>query len=125
MDEGYIKFNCNWIRGRPIEKGKLVEINKWRQNLYRLGLIGKYPNGVSFGNISVREGSGFFITGSKTGGLSLLDENHYTKVVDFDLETNSLVCIGPIIASSESITHAVFYQVDPNIKAVIHVHNNN
>ena len=125
MDEGYIKFNCNWIRGRPIEKGKLVEINKWRQNLYRLGLIGKYPNGVGFGNISIREGSGFFITGSKTGGLSLLDENHYTKVVDFDLETNSLTCMGPIIASSESITHAVFYQVDPNINAVIHVHNNN
>ena len=32
-------------------------------------------------------------------------------------------CIGPIQASSASLTHAAIYQANPDINAVIHVHD--
>lgn len=128
MDEkGYIKFNCSRIKSNPIPLSKLIEINKWRNKLYYLDLIGVYGNGISFGNISIRVNNleQFIITGSATGSIKSLDGSHYAKVVDFDLEKNSLICEGPIKASSESLTHAVIYQIDKKINAVIHVHNLN
>ena len=48
---------------------------------------------------------------------------HYARVIDFDLEKNKVSARGPIRPSSESLTHAALYQVDPKINAVIHVHN--
>ena len=81
MDEGYIKFNCKWIKDRQISIDKLSEINKLRDRLYRLGLIGAYDNGIGFGNISIRSGKNdFIITGSATGNFHELNENHYVLV---------------------------------------------
>ena len=122
MDEGYVKFNCIWIKDNPLERKKFDEMNKWRQKLYHLDLIGMYPNGIGFGNLSIREGNSFIITGSKTGNLPSLNKNHYVRVVDFNLKANSVTCRGPITASSESLTHAIFYKIDSAVKAVIHVH---
>jgi ribulose-5-phosphate 4-epimerase/fuculose-1-phosphate aldolase len=84
-----------------------------------------YPNKVGFGNISIRDGntSRFFITGSATGGLEDLTENHYTLVTDFNFQENHLTCQGPIKASSESLTHAAVYVAAPEVNAVIHVHH--
>jgi len=42
MDEGYIKFHCNWIEAGPISINQFHDINKWRDTLYNLGLIGAY-----------------------------------------------------------------------------------
>ena len=126
MDEkGYIKFNCKWVKSEPISYSELMEINKWRDKLYGLGLIGVYDNGIGFGNISIRIGDleQFIITGSATGSVKSLDGRHYTRVVDFDLGKNSLTCEGPIKASSESLTHAAIYRIDSKINAVIHIHN--
>jgi ribulose-5-phosphate 4-epimerase/fuculose-1-phosphate aldolase len=124
MDEGYIKFNCNWIKAEPISPDKLIEINKWRDTLYNLGLIGAYDNGIGFGNISIRlNNHTFLITGSATGGLTQLNENHYVVVNEYNLKRNSLTCIGPIKASSESLSHAVIYECSQDTKAVIHIHN--
>jgi len=127
MDEkGYIKFNCNWIKSEPKSFSKFIEINNWRNKLYDLGLIGVYPNGIGFGNISIRDNlNQFIITGSATGGIEKLSEQHYTKVTEFSLEKNSLTCEGPIKASSESLTHAAIYQTNPEVNVVIHVHNLN
>lgn len=124
MEEGYIKFNCNWIKTPPGSPYELSSLNEWRDKLFKLGLIGAYSNGIGFGNISIRKSSSgqFMITGSATGGFGSLSEAHYTTVLEYSLEKNSLTCKGPIQASSESLTHAAIYQSAPGVNAVIHVH---
>jgi len=124
MDEGYIKFNYNWIKDKPIPINKLSEINKWRDKLYKLKLIGAYDSGIGFGNISIRfENNTFIITGSATGNLRELSGNHYVLVTEYNLMKNSLTCKGPIKASSESLSHAVIYECLSDTNAVIHIHN--
>ena len=125
VEEGYVKFNCEWAKEKPLPLKKLKEINEWRDKLFKLGLIGAYPNGVGFGNISIRQGNSmhFIISGTATGNIANLNEQHYTTVTAFDFERNWLRCSGPIEASSESLTHAAIYQCDKSVNAVIHVHN--
>ena len=124
MDEGYIKFNCNWIKTNTIPEDKAVAINVWRDIMYKKGLIGVYDDGIGFGNISARcEDQTFLITGSSTGEFEKLNENHYSLVTNYNLLQNSLTCKGPIKASSESLTHALIYECSPETNAVIHIHN--
>lgn len=124
MDEGYIKFKCRLIKEAPLAAEALAEINLWRDKLYQLGLIGAYENGVGFGNISVRsEGNTFIISGSSTGHLARLNENHYVLVEAYDFMENGLTCRGPIKASSESLSHAAVYESSPQTMSVIHIHN--
>jgi ribulose-5-phosphate 4-epimerase/fuculose-1-phosphate aldolase len=89
-----------------------------------MGFIGRYPNGIGFGNVSIRAGASneFYISGTMTGGLAELTEAHYTKVVAWDFPRNWLRCEGPIQASSESMTHAAVYERDTAARAVLHVH---
>ena len=124
-ERGYIKFNCDWIKGEPLPEESIKELNFWRKKMLDLGLIGMYDNGIGFGNISVRipGTSMFIITGSATGGEANLTSEHYVKVTEVNHGKNSLVCIGPIKASSESMTHAAVYDSDPSCNAVIHIHN--
>ena len=92
--------------------------------MYDKGLIGIYPDGIGFGNISIRcDENTFLISGSATGGIPVLDKSHYSLVTDYNLQTNSLICKGPINASSESLTHALIYESSPSTNAVIHIHN--
>lgn len=125
IDEGYTKYQCNWINSEPVSFDEIAQLNQWRNQLYELGLIGEYDNGIGFGNISIRyfQPGQFIISGTQTGNLSTLKEHHYTTVTNFDLERNFLTCCGPIQASSESLTHATLYQANPTVNAVIHVHN--
>ena len=123
-DEGYIKFRCDWQKSAPFPPAEIAALNHWRQKLYDVQLVGAYPDGIGFGNVSQRTaGDQFYISGSKTGNEQQLDHRHYTKVTDFDIQNNWVQCIGPIIASSESMSHAVIYQQDPAIQAVFHVHH--
>ncbi len=123
MDEGYIKFNCNWIKAEPVNENQISALNIWRDKLYILGLIGADNNGIGFGNISTRfKNQEFLITGSATGGLNNLNECHYVLVNEYDLLQNRLTCTGPIKASSESLSHAAIYECSPETNAVIHVH---
>jgi ribulose-5-phosphate 4-epimerase/fuculose-1-phosphate aldolase len=124
MDEGYIKFNCNWIPSNDIPSDKVAELNVWRDILYQKGLIGMYPDGIGFGNISMRcDEKTFLISGTATGGLATLNESHYSMVTGYNLSTNSVICAGPLKASSESLTHALIYECSAATNAVIHIHN--
>jgi ribulose-5-phosphate 4-epimerase/fuculose-1-phosphate aldolase len=125
IDEGYIKFKAEWTETAPLEHIQIAELNNCRETLYQAGLIGAYDNGIGYGNLSQRwnKAGQFIISGSKTGLLSETTEKHYSKVLSFDLDRNQLVCEGPVIASSESMSHAVIYQECLNINAVIHVHH--
>jgi L-ribulose-5-phosphate 4-epimerase len=121
MDEGYIKFNCEWVKSKL--NFDISIMNHWRDNLFDLKLIGAYDNGIGYGNISVRTDDGFVISGSTTGNLRKLNIGHYSKVIAYDFNKNFLKCVGPIKASSESMSHAAVYESNPKINAVIHVHN--
>ncbi len=125
MEEGYIKFRAEWLRKPALPASTLMELNQWRDRLYGLGLLGAYPNGIGFGNISQRwnpEGQ-FIISGSTTGNFKQLSAEHYTLVTSIELDQNLLHCEGPIIASSESMSHAAVYGEYPWVKAVFHVHH--
>lgn len=125
MTEGVIKFNCEWVKSEPPNLEQITKLNDWRNKLYAKNLIGVDSEGIGYGNISTRtDGNQFIISGSGTGGIEDITKEHYTTVTKFDIETNTLKCEGPIKASSESLTHAAVYLADPNVNAVIHVHNN-
>jgi L-ribulose-5-phosphate 4-epimerase len=123
-DEGYIKFHCEWIAGPPPADDEVAELSACRDLLHSLDLIGEYPDGVGYGNVSVRgSGQGMIVSGTQTGGVGQLNATHFTRVVAYDIERNRLTCIGPVRASSESLTHAAIYECDPMIGAVVHVHS--
>jgi ribulose-5-phosphate 4-epimerase/fuculose-1-phosphate aldolase len=52
-----------------------------------------------------------------------MDASHYALVTDVDIRHNTLYCRGPVVASSESMSHAVIYQELPWVGGVIHIHH--
>ena len=123
-EKGYIQFRCEWERAAP-PAGRLVEeLVEWRNRLRERGLIGVYPDGIGFGNISGRlAGGGFIISGTATGGELVVGPEHFTEVVWADVAANALGCRGPVAASSESLSHAAVYAAEPTARVVIHVHH--
>jgi L-ribulose-5-phosphate 4-epimerase len=126
IDEGYIKFDCRWTESPPLDGDVVEEIIKWRRPLFDAGLVGHFADiGIGFGNISMRSNTPgrFIITGTQTGHLAELSGAHLAEVTDYDIQGNSLFCRGPVRASSESLTHAAIYELDPELNAVVHVHS--
>ena len=138
MDEGYIKYRCEWIEEDAIAPQSIIELTRYRDALHQLNFIGEYSNGIGFGNISQRsqlleaersvtlnlsKNRQFIISGTQTGNLPTLTAADYSLVTDFDPEQNTLTCKGLRKASSESLTHCVIYESHPSISAIIHVHH--
>ena len=126
IDEGYIKFDLDWIEADSPTAAEVVELRKSRRPLYAAGLIGHYTElNVGYGNISVRsrKDGHFIISGTQTGHIEDPDEKHYALVTDYDIDANRVTCRGAIRASSESMTHAALYELNPNINAIVHVHS--
>ncbi len=124
-DEGVIKFNCVWNPARPLPETELQDLLSVRQKLFSLNLIGVYPDGISFGNLSRRiPGSrAFIVSGSQTGHLPEVSPEHFSTVTDYDIALNRVTCEGPVKASSESLTHAMLYELFPAVTAIVHVHS--
>ncbi len=125
MDEGYIKFRPIWEESPAFTIPEIVVLIRWRQACYRKRWIGRYDNGIGYGNISCRaaEKSAFYITGSATGGISEINATAISKVTRVDAAKNTLWCNGPIIASSESMSHAAIYEELDWVQGVIHIHH--
>jgi len=126
IDEGVIKFDCEWTRGPLPQHAVISDLNRWRRPLFDAGLIGYCKDtGVGFGNISVRVGldAHFVISGTQTGHLANLTRSHYAQVTDCEIQNNRVACRGLVKASSESLTHAAIYELDPAIKAIVHIHS--
>jgi ribulose-5-phosphate 4-epimerase/fuculose-1-phosphate aldolase len=124
-DEGVIKFQLDHTPAEPLPWEALAKLERWRGWMYAHGLIGviETEHGpIGYGNISVRHGQGFIISGSQTGHLPRLDASHYTLVTAADPAHNRLHARGPIKPSSESLTHAMVYDQDPQIGWVLHAH---
>lgn len=123
IDDGVIKYKQHFTPGAPLPKADIAELNNYRNRLFEMGLIGAYDNGIGYGNISVLGKDGIIISGSQTGHIPKLSAEHYVLINQYSIEQNELWCAGPIKASSESLTHAAVYELDPSIKAVIHIHS--
>lgn len=123
--EGVIKFEAIWRRTPPMPMGQLSELMRWRQVMYEVGLIGKDEQGLGYGNISqrVERGTSFLISGSGTGVLPQTGPEHFCLVERVELERNRLWCSGPVVASSESMSHAAVYQGWDSVAGVVHVHH--
>ncbi|MFO7984079.1 MAG: hypothetical protein R6V08_11550, partial [Desulfuromonadales bacterium] len=55
--EGVIKFQLDYSDGPAVQADEIVEINAWRQILFRLRLVGRDAGrygGYAFGNVSRR-----------------------------------------------------------------------
>lgn len=126
IDEGYVKYDCDWSPGPPPDAALVDELNRWRAPLHAAGLIGHDArHDVGFGNISIRvSGDGrFVISGTQTGHIEKTTGEQYALVTDVDIEGNRVRCTGPVPASSEAMTHAALYALDDSIGAVVHVHS--
>jgi hypothetical protein len=124
-EEGIVKYVCERVDAPAIVFPGFAELNDCRTRLRRMGLVGVYPNGIGYGNVSLRlaDQRHFYITGSATGEIAETGPEHYVEVVDYDFERNWVKCVGPIQASSEAMTHAAIYAADPDVNAVLHVHH--
>lgn len=124
-DEGVIKFQCLWEEGPQPASAIVTELIRYRQLLYDENLIGVYPDGIGFGNISAREPGSrqFVISASQTGHLGTLSAAEFALITDCSIEQNWVRCRSPLQASSESLTHAMIYEISPRSNAVIHVHD--
>ena len=122
-DDGVIKFHCRWTEA-PHGLEVPEALMHWRDQMHALGLIGVYESdGIGYGNISQKVPEGMLISGTQTGHLSQLNTDQYSLVTDYDIAANSLHCRGLVKASAESLTHLAFYEADPNITGVIHIHS--
>ena len=125
--EGVIKFDLRF-QTSPLENSDALRaLLQWRDVFYRLGAIGQDPNryaGDAFGNISCRLGSSdaFIISGTQTGRYEKAQPEHFTCVDSCDIDKNRVTAHGPIKPSSESLTHAAIYALDPEIHCVVHGH---
>lgn len=123
-ETGVVKFNCRWIQDVPVENDVIQELNEWREKLYQSKMIGEDEFGIGYGNISIRKPyNQFIISGSGTGKIENLTNHHYAKVIAYDIEKNFITVQGPVIASSESLTHAMIYECDETCNAVMHIHH--
>lgn len=134
LKEGVIKFDLTFTSAPPLPLQDLREINAWRRILRLLGLTGQDPeryDGLGYGNISrllepfdaPASRRRFVISGTQTGGLSDLNEEHYALVTECEPERNRVVAEGPIRPSSEALTHGTLYQADSSLRFIMHVHS--
>jgi len=126
LDEGYIKYRIHWSPKPAPDVAAAKQLEEWRRPLFVAGLIGQYDDPpIGFGNISIRcgEPGQFLITGTQTGHVAYSSAAHYSLVTDYDIAENELSCSGPVQASSEALTHAAIYEMDPAINAIVHVHS--
>lgn len=121
----YVKFTYQRARADIAPFEALDELNACRRRLIEQHLLGMYPNGVGFGNLSVRDGAtkNFYITGSATGGLPELAGTDCVRILHWDFQKNCVEYEGVALPSSESLTHAAIYEVDASASAVIHCHD--
>lgn len=131
--EGVTKFHLDFAPSAAPPLELVAPLNAWRTILHRLGLISQDPRrygGVGFGNVSRRGSAGtgagpaplFLVSGTQTGGLAEVTEQHYCWVHGYDLRANTLRASGPIPPSSEAMTHASVYEADDSVHCVLHVH---
>lgn len=134
--EGVIRFAAEH-RAAPLPRDRarplVCALSSWREILAQTGLVGQDParyGGAGYGNVSGRlppfpgdrGARAFVITGSQTGGKKHLSFEDYCVVERYDDRRNWVRSTGPILPSSESLTHGALYDLSPRIRYVLHGH---
>ena len=123
-NEGYVKYIAVHTMSPAIEVPYWTELNNARTQLHRLGFLGVNPQGIGFGNVSIRfQGEEFLVSGTATGAAPELTLADYCLVSSFDLAQNSIVSMGPVKASSEAMTHGAVYRSCAEANCVMHIHS--
>lgn len=132
--EGVVKFDLEYRPSAALSRAVLAELDAWRALLHQLGLVGLDParyGGVGYGNVSMRlppydappGARRFAISGTQTGALASLAPEHYAVVTAYAVAENRVIAEGPVRPSSESLTHAMLYDLDGRLRFVFHVHS--
>ena len=128
--EGTIQFAYQLTHAEDVPMGvtQFANLAAWRSILFELQLLGQMATkyeGFAFGNISVRcqDAPGFIITASQTSGETQLHRNHLVHIKSCNLPRFWVDASGQEPPSSESLTHAMIYAADANIKCIFHAHN--
>ncbi|MEK6843911.1 MAG: class II aldolase/adducin family protein [Nanoarchaeota archaeon] len=134
VSEGVRKYQDKIVDG-DIKMPDLKDLNAWRAVLYLHKLVGQDKDrysGYGYGNLSMRleknsppkNERSFVITGSQTGNLEHLTEDNYAIVLEYYPEKNLILTQkGKAIASSESMTHGMVYDLSDDARFVFHVHS--
>ncbi|MDR2716461.1 MAG: S-methyl-5-thioribose-1-phosphate isomerase [Treponema sp.] len=123
-NDGYVKYTTTHTMAPAIESPHWAELNNARTQLFRLGLLGVNPEGIGFGNVSIRfQGEEFLVSGTATGASPELNPAEYCLVNSFDLMQNHIVSMGPVKASSEAMTHGAVYRSCSAANCVMHIHS--
>jgi len=129
MQEGVIKFDVRFETAPPPPADWLRDLITWRAALWRRGLIGVDParyGGVGFGNVSRRlpteAGRGFIVSASQSAEREVATSDAFVIVTDWDVAANRITSRGRARPSSESLTHAMVYDLNDGIQYVLHVH---
>lgn len=121
--EGYVRFQVRWSEAPPPRHSCLDDLDALRTRLWDRGWVGATPEGIGFGNLSVRDrGDTFIITGTATGAVRILGARGYTRVTNVWRSQNTVACEGPVRASAETMSHAAIYEASQHTACVIHIH---
>ncbi len=125
--EGVIKYRLEFHPAKSLDHHDYQYLDHWHAKFKAAGILGqddsKY-NGLGFGNLSERiDQQSFLISGTQTGGLDKLQPDDYALVTATDITQNMVEAQGQVKPSSESLSHAVVYALDDQIRFVFHVHS--
>lgn len=122
--DGVIKYHVSHSFEPAPEFSTFEPLEHLRSRLFALGLIGE-KDGVGYGNISQRlmASQSFFITATQTGKQATLDKSQYTFVYSYDFKSFTVFSQGEYKPSSEALSHAMIYEVHPEITTIIHIHS--
>ena len=125
MIDGVIKYHVKHRNEQAPDFTQYAELEALRTRLFALGLIGETPDGIGYGNLSLRHenNSSFFITATQTGKQPSLTQEEYTFIESYNFDSFTVFSKGKFKPSSEALSHAMIYEVHPDIQAVIHVHS--
>ena len=129
MQEGVIKFDVRFEAAPPPPADWLRDLIAWRAALWRRGLIGVDParyGGAGFGNVSRRlpteAGRGFMVSASQSATHENVSAGDFVIVSAWDVAANRIDAHGVARPSSESLTHAMVYDLHEAVQYVFHVH---
>ena len=123
--EGVIRFRHELRPPAPGDAPPVECFRSVRDRARKLGVVGRDPEryqGLAFGNLSLREGTGFWITASQRIDADLLEADDLIRVTSVTAE-GRVLCRGRRPPSSETLTHAAVQDAaPPGPLAVLHGH---